>query len=70
MSKPTYPFNKLEYTDFMSAESSGPWANAWSDNRQEYDRVRQVRAERRSARAREVRANTSFTGFSADSSNV
>lgn len=70
MSKITYPFNKLEYTDFMSAEPSGPWANAWSDNRQEYDQARQVRAEGRSVRAKKVGANTSLTGFSTDSSNA
>jgi len=70
MSQTRYHFNKLEYTDYMSAETSGPWANAWSDNRQEYDQARQMRADGRAARAKKAQANTSFPGFAVDPSDV
>jgi hypothetical protein len=70
MSHKTYPFNKLEYTAFMSAEPSGPWANAWCANWKEYDRARQLRAEQRSAMANSVRFDASFADSGTDYGNA
>ena len=70
MSQKTYPFNKLEYTAFMVAEPSGPWANAWCDNWKEYDQARQLRAEQRAARANSLRLDTSFTDSGTDYGNA
>jgi hypothetical protein len=69
MSQTTYPFNKLEYTAYMVAEPSGPWANAWCDNWKEYNQARQLRAEARSARMVKAQA-ASFSNAGTDCANA
>ena len=70
MSQRTDTFNKLEYTAFMSAESSGPWANAWCDNWKEYERARQLRAEQRAARAENPQSDASLGAPGTDYANA
>jgi hypothetical protein len=70
MSQRSDALNKLEYTAYMSAEPSGPWANAWCDNRKEYNQARQVRAEQRAARMNGPQTDTTFSGSRTDYANA
>jgi hypothetical protein len=69
MSQSTYPFNRREYAATVSAEPSGPWANTWCDNREEYDQARQMRTADRAARLMKAQV-ASFGGLEAGGANV